>query len=196
MKIVIAGGRDYELTGDDLAHLDVLAGNSITELVSGGCRGVDRQAEMWAERKGIKVKRFLPDWTTYGKAAGPMRNDEMAQYCDLAIIFPGGRGTKNMKERAEHHGKTVMTSGDFNNVEIRNKYLLIINGKIEKEVLADSITEANEAFNDEKGCLCCRMREGDLMDSSVLVQEVDADGETDDFEMVIDEHNEGEEWKD
>lgn len=35
----------------------------------------------------LPVKQFPADWKTHGKAAGPIRNKQMAEYADAAIIF-------------------------------------------------------------------------------------------------------------
>ena len=39
---------------------------------------VDRLAARWAKSKGIPVREFPADWDEHGKAAGPIRNQEMA----------------------------------------------------------------------------------------------------------------------
>lgn len=102
MKLIVAGGRDYE----DQAIIDFVlngihATYGITEIVSGGCKGVDECGEVWAEKKNIPVKHFIPDWVASGKRAGPLRNQEMAEYADGCIVFPGGRGTNDMADRAQ-----------------------------------------------------------------------------------------------
>jgi len=93
MKCIIAGGRDYQLTPSDIAKLDALP---ITEVVSGGARGVDRDGEAWARSRGIAVKVFPALWDEHGLKAGPIRNRAMAQYADAVVLFKGGRGTSNM----------------------------------------------------------------------------------------------------
>ncbi len=78
--------------------------HDLTQVVSGGARGVDAQGEAWAVEKDIKVVRFLADWNRYRKAAGPVRNRKMAAYADAVALFPGGRGTENMYEEARKAG--------------------------------------------------------------------------------------------
>lgn len=97
MKTVIAGSRDIHCMGH-LFRAIKDSGYEITEIVSGGAKGVDTLGEMWGDLKGIPVTQFLPDWGKYGRSAGPMRNAQMAEYCDVAIILWDGRspGTKNM----------------------------------------------------------------------------------------------------
>lgn len=94
MRLIIAGGRDQRLTKNDREWLDALEG--VTEVVSGNCRGIDYDGEQWARSHDVKVKLFLADWDAYGRAAGPIRNRQMAEYGDALAVFPGGRGTNNM----------------------------------------------------------------------------------------------------
>jgi hypothetical protein len=101
---IIAGGRDYQLTRLDKARL---AHIHIDEVVSGGAPGADRGGEEWAAENGIPVKRFSADWTKYGKAAGPIRNREMAEYANTVVLFPGGRGTTSMKLEAKRKGLKI-----------------------------------------------------------------------------------------
>lgn len=106
MKTVIAGGRNYTLTKDDIMWLNTLP---ISEVVSGGALGVDIGGEQWARTKGIPVRRFPADWATHGKAAGPIRNAQMAEYADAVVLFPGGRGTANMRSEAKKAGLTFFS---------------------------------------------------------------------------------------
>lgn len=99
-KVVVAGSRnitDYQVICQEIAASKY----NITELVSGTASGVDSLGEKWAIDRLIPVKRFPADWKKNGKAAGPIRNKEMAEYCDMAIIIWDGesRGTKNMIEQ-------------------------------------------------------------------------------------------------
>ena len=105
MKIIVAGGRDYRLTKDDLHKLEILDG--VTELVSGGAPGVDSDAELWASEQDIPIKQFKPDWRQYGKGAGPFRNKAMAKYADAVVLFPGGKGTESMYNEAVKEGITI-----------------------------------------------------------------------------------------
>lgn len=108
MKLIIAGGRDYQFTSWDRALLSVLAMQStIDEVVSGGATGADQCGEDWARSIDIPVRRFKADWTKHGKAAGPIRNRQMAEYADAAVLFPGDDGTSNMRIEAIKAGLTV-----------------------------------------------------------------------------------------
>jgi len=97
MKVVIAGDRNC----DDRAIVKEAieeSGFEITEVISGGARGVDTVGEEWATDNGIPFARFPADWERYGRAAGPKRNKQMAEYGDalVAVLALGSRGTKNM----------------------------------------------------------------------------------------------------
>jgi hypothetical protein len=77
--VIIAGCRDiydYEAVRRAVEN----SGFQVTEVVSGCATGVDTLGERWAEENGVPVKRFPADWNKYGKAAGGMRNGDMAVY--------------------------------------------------------------------------------------------------------------------
>lgn len=101
MKAIIAGGRNYLFTPQDIAWLNEIHDrHGITEVVSGGAFGADSCGEDWARVNSIPVKVFKADWETHSKAAGPIRNQQMAEYADICILFPGGKGTASMKSLA------------------------------------------------------------------------------------------------
>jgi len=99
MKLVIAGSRHMS---NDMACLipEAIEFYTLepTEIVCGMARGADLLGKAWAEHQHIQVKEFPADWEKYGKAAGPIRNKEMALYCDAALVFiwDGSRGSANM----------------------------------------------------------------------------------------------------
>jgi len=108
MKVIVAGSRNCE----SLHEVKVAITKSkfhISELVCGCARGVDTIAEQWAIRNGIPVKRFPAEWDKYGKAAGPIRNGQMAEYADalVAVLYSGSRGTLNMIGQAKKKGLEV-----------------------------------------------------------------------------------------
>lgn len=66
-------------------------------LVHGDSSGVDKLAAMWAIYNKFIVEPHVANWKKFGKAAGPIRNKEMANSgLNYAIIFPGGVGTNDM----------------------------------------------------------------------------------------------------
>ena len=108
MKIIIAGGRDF----DNYLHLleaVVKSGFDITEVVSGGAPGADTLGELFARDMDLSMKRFPADWNRHGRAAGPIRNGEMALYADALIAMWDGvsTGTANMIKQATERGLKV-----------------------------------------------------------------------------------------
>jgi len=102
MKTIIAGSRNIE---EYQAILDAVeaSGFEITEVVSGGAKGVDSLGERYGLEKGIPVKVFPADWESYGRKAGIMRNKEMAAYAEALIAVWDGTspGTHNMIAEAQ-----------------------------------------------------------------------------------------------
>lgn len=78
-------------------------------IIEGGAKGVDRMAYYYAKDNDIPVKVFPANWNKYGRAAGPIRNEEMAKHGTHLLAFWDGksRGTKNMIEMAKKHGLIV-----------------------------------------------------------------------------------------
>lgn len=110
MKTIIAGTRDFDDKVGLFKKLDeYLTKNSITEIVSGGAQGADLFGEQYGELNGIPVKVFPADWTKHGKAAGPIRNRQMAEYADALIVVWDGnsKGTKNMIDEMHKLKKPV-----------------------------------------------------------------------------------------
>lgn len=75
------------------------------EIVSGGARGADRLGEKYAEKRGLFIKRFIPNWSENGKGAGYIRNEEMAKYATDAIIFifQSSKGSTHMSKIARKY---------------------------------------------------------------------------------------------
>jgi len=108
MKVIIAGSRgitDYDLVKEAVED----SGFEVTEVVSGGARGVDRLGERWARENDVPIRQFLPDWNGHGKSAGFIRNDLMVKHADAAIILWDGhsRGTKHTLDQSKRKGLKV-----------------------------------------------------------------------------------------
>jgi len=108
VKVIIAGSRsivDKEVVERAVRE----SGFRITEVISGGARGVDALGEEIARDLGVPVQRFLPAWDVYGKAAGAIRNEAMAKVADALIAVWDGKsgGTRNMMWQARRRGLQV-----------------------------------------------------------------------------------------
>lgn len=114
MRTIIAGGRDLIWNASYQLWLDEMhAALPITHVISGGARGADSCGEMWAKLSHVPCTVFPADWKRHGKAAGPIRNRQMAEAADALLAFPGGKGTANMIETACSLGLRVILYGDY-----------------------------------------------------------------------------------
>jgi hypothetical protein len=109
MKIVIAGSRtinDYKLLIEALKNFPY----EITEVVCGCAVGVDTLGETWATANNIKIKKMPANWNEYGKAAGVIRNRQMAEYADAGLILWDGDspGSKNMVQELNKLNKIAI----------------------------------------------------------------------------------------
>ena len=103
-KLLVSGGRDFDDVDFIVDYLmRVHKSKNITTLISGGARGVDTIARMWAEEVGIETDIYNvtdSDWKRHGKSAGILRNKRMLDDAqpDGVFCFPGGNGTAHMYE--------------------------------------------------------------------------------------------------
>jgi hypothetical protein len=113
MKLIIAGSRtlfpSINFIHGAMKILKPYENSPIQEIVCGGANGVDKEGAHWAEHYGAKVTYFIPDWQKHGKAAGPIRNREMAEYADALLIFWDGvsKGSASMVREMETLGKPI-----------------------------------------------------------------------------------------
>ena len=111
LKIVIAGCRNYNNYDEAKDYIDFcireIKKNNTIVILSGGCRGADAIGERYAIENGYEIRKFVADWDKYGKAAGPIRNEQMAKDADYIICFWDykSRGTKSMIENAKKYSK-------------------------------------------------------------------------------------------
>lgn len=112
MKIIVAGTRsitDYAVVERAIRMAELERGWSVDEIVSGNARGVDSQAESYAQRNQIRLRTFPADWDSHSDAAGPIRNRSMAEFADALVAVWGGesKGTLNMIETAKQKNLQV-----------------------------------------------------------------------------------------
>lgn len=110
LRVLVCGGRNFnsrEVVFSALAALH--AERPISWIIEGGASGVDRLAYAWALQEGLQHRTYRADWSTHGRAAGPIRNATMLADGDpdLVLAFPGGRGTEDMVRRAVAAGVPV-----------------------------------------------------------------------------------------
>lgn len=104
MKIIVAGGRDFDSYSLLKEKLDLYLKNIENPIIiSGTCKGADKLGEKYAKENDLVLELFPANWGEYGKAAGMIRNKEMSKVADGLVAFYDGRskGTKNMIEEAK-----------------------------------------------------------------------------------------------
>ena len=120
MIILVCGGRDFNSDRHRKIIFDVLGELDPTHLVTGCATGADLHARSYIRHKSLEGSVFEADWKTYGKAAGPKRNQEMIDYVKnhpkykdedkLVVSFWDGRskGTMNTMSLANKAGLRVI----------------------------------------------------------------------------------------
>ena len=118
IKVIIAGTRDF----NDYAFLKknvdyflqgINPNNEEIEIVSDNTICADKLGERYAKEHNLPVKLFPANWDKYGKRAGYLRNQEMANYADMLIAFwdEKSKGTKHMIDIAKKQDLTVIVVG-------------------------------------------------------------------------------------
>ena len=117
MRVIVTGGRtlfNVPFVCEGLRGFP----HKITELIHGDAEGLDRTAAWIAASWGIEVTGVPADWsnvlipgavikyrrgTAYNALAGHWRNQRMIDLYkpEYGIVFPGGTGTADMKQRLE-----------------------------------------------------------------------------------------------
>lgn len=125
MRVLICGGRDYndwetfnrELDGflGSRGHLEPEYNMPVNVLIiHGDCpTGADSMADRYAVVNWTGLEVFPANWEEHGRAAGPIRNQQMLDEGrpDVVIAFPGGRGTAHMVGIAKKAGVEVIEVG-------------------------------------------------------------------------------------
>jgi len=103
MKIAVVGSR-----GVTLLNLQKYLPTGITELISGGAKGVDTCVKQYADEHGIPLKEFLPDYRRYGKGA-PLKRNELIVAADMVLAFWDGtsKGTAHVIDLCDKLQKPV-----------------------------------------------------------------------------------------
>jgi hypothetical protein len=117
-RVLVCGGRDY----DDRTRffhfmdrvLETIKGTGETPkrdvvIIHGAARGADTLADDYARERELRVIRYLADWKTHGRGAGPIRNKLMLTdgKPHVIIAFKGGNGTADMIQQGKKAGVPV-----------------------------------------------------------------------------------------
>jgi len=108
MKTIIAGSRtieNYRLVEEATKN----CGWKPSIVVTGCAKGVDTLGEKWADEHGVIVERFPAEWDKYGKKAGFIRNERMADNAQALILIWDGesKGSAMMLSIAKKKGLKI-----------------------------------------------------------------------------------------
>lgn len=104
MKLAIIGSRNID---PEIEELQKHIPKNVTEIVSGGARGVDSKAEQLAEKMNLGLTVIRPDYKRYGRGAPLRRNKQIVEAADCVLALWDGksRGTQNTVNWAKKLGK-------------------------------------------------------------------------------------------
>ena len=118
LRIIFCGSRDWEDQSYILTVMQALKDNlGEFVVIEGEARGADKMARWVAENMCyLPVVGYPANWELFGKAAGPIRNEQMLRdgKADAVVAFhddlASSKGTKHMVEFARMMGKPVWVS--------------------------------------------------------------------------------------
>lgn len=105
MKVAVIGSRNIVVD-----NIGLYLPGGVTEIISGGAKGVDTCAADYAKAQGIPLLLFLPQYKLYGRAAPFIRNRAIVDEADMVLAFWDGKssGTKYTMDYARKLGKKVV----------------------------------------------------------------------------------------
>jgi len=112
VKVLICGARDWSDKAFIKLKMQKLKAGTI--VVHGAARGADSLAGEVAEEMGLEVHPYPAAWGVFGRAAGPIRNEQMLneEMPDAVWAFhsyiEGSKGTKDMMRQAQRRGIPVV----------------------------------------------------------------------------------------
>jgi hypothetical protein len=105
VRVLIFGNLDwYDFAAVHWKLRELLREDPELVVVEGGARGADTAGLVAATDLGVPVDPYHAEWSKYGRAAGPVRNQRMVDEGrpDLALVCYQGepdRGTADMLRR-------------------------------------------------------------------------------------------------
>jgi hypothetical protein len=111
LRILICGDRNWN--NFKIIEDFILTLPKDTVIIEGDCRGADKISGYLARKHGLEVIPVPAKWNTYGKKAGPIRNQEMLNKYkpELVVAFHNdikhSKGTKAMITQAIKAGIQV-----------------------------------------------------------------------------------------
>lgn len=137
IKLSIVGSRDFSDLSLVYKFLSLIRRKkpewTIT-IVSGGARGVDSEAEKFADKFGLNKIIYLADWTK-GRGAGILRNTDIINTGDYCISFWDRKsaGTYDSIQKAKKQDKLlciIREDGKIELTEIGKEILEFLNEEV------------------------------------------------------------------
>lgn len=90
MNIAIVGTRNPGVTYQEWEKLllDKINSEEIQMIISGGAKGIDTFAKIFAARHNKPYMEFAPQYSVYGRYATLKRNTQIVQEASTVIAFP------------------------------------------------------------------------------------------------------------
>ena len=148
MKILICGDRNYKNWEKIQNYLNTL--DSETIIIHGCAKGADSLAGNLANGLGLNILRFPADWDTHGRAAGPIRNQQMLDegQPDLVVYFhddiENSKGTNDMITRAKKNKVKVIDNPQVVFDPLTNKFI-----GIDSKLMEDWNTDLLETVGED-----------------------------------------------
>lgn len=112
MKLAIVGTRNPKMTYSEWEPLllEKINPADVTEVISGGAKGIDYFAKLFAARHHIPYMEFAPQYAIYGRKAPLKRNLQIVEEASTVIAFPSGesRGTFHTITVARQRNRNVI----------------------------------------------------------------------------------------
>ena len=127
MRILVCGDRNWDNANLIDCEISTILNEAYeynedaikySTIIQGCAKGADSMAFDYADEYGIECLGFPADWNKYGKAAGPIRNQQMLDEGkpDLVLAFHNdirnSKGTLDMISRANKAGIEVRLYGE------------------------------------------------------------------------------------
>lgn len=112
MKLAIVGTRNPSVTYQDWEKLllDNINLDDVQTVISGGAKGVDTFAKMFACRHRKPYMEFSPQYALYGRYATLRRNTQIVEEASTVIAFPSSdsKGTYYSIKEARRLGRHII----------------------------------------------------------------------------------------